>query len=461
MRIFQAGRVGALIGASILGVAASVQAAESARDSGFGYKFYYGVLHTQTAWSDGGWPNDATCTSSTALNAARLTPAQAYAYAKNNAPASGIDFLGISDHNHYWPSSYTAATVISHYHDGLTQAANATTASFVAIYGMEWGYNSNDNYPNEGHINLYETSKLFGWKNGSDGRAAYEVYTNPSQYVDPTGGKGVYSQALANPPAGLPAIGQFNHPADRDYGSGSYLGDDYQKFAYTTYADDLMHLLAVVSGNYVSKSTNSTGTGDRHAGPAADAPGGIYSPYTDKDMFNTALAAGFHVAPVADPDVHCSNYGNSGGDRTVALIPAGTAYSKAALFDAFHNRRVYATSNRGVQLVFTLASGANTYVMGAGGIRASGPVLTSGALTLHVSALSANNSIPVNSITIKEVKASDQANGTSTDAVTPATGLSSANFTITPAAGRHTYYAYVKAGSGDQLWSAPIWINQQ
>jgi hypothetical protein len=449
-----------VLGFLALTPAFGARAAEAAREVGFPWTFYSGVLHTQTAYSDGGWPNDATCSSSTRLDPGRLNPAQAFAYAISNAPASGIDFIALTDHNHYWDSSLTAATVLANYRDGLAQAASATTANFVGIYGMEWGFNSSANFPGEGHINLFETPKLFGWKNGFDGLPAYDVFTDPARYIDPVGGLGVYSQALANPPVGLPAIGQFNHPADLDFGGGTFIGDDFEQFAYTANADDLMHLFEVVSGDYVSTRTDSTGTGPRHAGPAGDAPGSVYSPYTDKDMFNTALAAGFHVAPTANSDSHCSNYGNSMGDRTVALLPAAAVYTKAELFDAFHNRRVYATTNRNVQLVFTLQSGASTYVMGAGSIRTAGPVQTAGVLTLHVSALSANNAVPVSSIMIKEVQPLDQAAGSSTDAVPPATGVPSADFLMTPAVGPHLYYAYVKAGAGDQLWSAPIWIKQ-
>src|SRR5262249_40537742 len=34
------------------------------------------------------------------------------------------------------------------------------------------------------------------------------------------------------------------------------------------------------------------------------------------------------------------------------------------------------------------------------------------------------------------------------------------DFTFTPSAGKHTYYVYVTLNSGDEMWSAPIWINQ-
>src|SRR5262249_56328196 len=95
-----------------------------------------------------------------------------------------------------------------------------------------------------------------------------------------------------------------------------------------------------------------------------------YSPYNSIDMYHRALSAGFHVAPAADSDAHCSNYGTSTRDRTVI---AATSLSKAALFDALHQRRVYATSDPTAQLAFTMNANGTTYYMGAGGIRTSDP----------------------------------------------------------------------------------------
>jgi hypothetical protein len=45
-----------------------------------------------------------------------------------------------------------------------------------------------------------------------------------------------------------------------------------------------------------------------------------YSVDTSTDMYNRALGAGFHVAPVVDFDTHCSNYGAATRDRPVVPL---------------------------------------------------------------------------------------------------------------------------------------------
>src|SRR5215467_1832207 len=419
------------------------------QDPLFPFNHYYGTIHTQTAFSDGGHPNTSTCASSTTHAAGDFTPAQAYDYARNTAH---LDFLGITDHNHLFDAacpSCTAAQVIQRYHDGLAAAASANVdGSFVAIYGMEWGYISNDSFPNEGHIGLFEVPKLFGWDPtgctlGTD--CFYEVFTDPAGVNYPA----MYTKALANPsPWG--AFGQFNHPSDGTK-SAAGQGVDFDSFQYTTNGDDLIHTIAVISGPATDFSTAGTDTGNRYAGEPVNGPN--YSPLNSIDMFNRALSAGFHVAPAADSDVHCSNYGTSTRDRTVI---AATALTKAALFEALQQRRVYATSLPTAQLAFTMNANGTTFFMGDGGIRTAGPVATSGAITLHSSVFDSAGHT-VTSIKIKEPVAG-ATNGSFN--LVASSSASPFDFTFTPAAGKHTYYVYVTLNSGDEMWSAPIWINQ-
>src|SRR5260221_3065052 len=170
-------------------------------------------------------------------------------------------------------------------------------------------------------------------------------------------------------------------------------------------------------------------------------------------MYNRALGAGFHVGPAADPDVHCSNYGTSTRDRTVILA---SSLTKAALFDALHNRRVYATSDTNTQLVYSMNAGGSTYYMGAGGIRTAGAIVTNGAITLHTSVWDPDGEVAT-SIKIKE-PVPGNTNGAETVIATATS--SPFDYTFIPPAGKHTYYVYVTLNSGDRLFSAPIWINE-
>jgi flagellar hook capping protein FlgD len=441
--------IGAAPAASTVSNTAVVTTSQAGQDPAFPFNHYYGTLHTQTTYSDGGHPNDSNCASSTTHAAGDFTPAQAYDYARNTAH---LDFLGVSDHNHLFENACpgcTAAQVIQRYHDGLAAAAAANVdGSFVAIYGMEWGFISNSSFPNEGHIGLFETPKLFGWEPSTctlGSSCFYEVFTDPSGVNYPA----MYTKALANP-SQWGAFAQFNHPSD---GTKSAAGEgvDFDSFQYTTDGDDLIHSIAVISGPATDPSTTGTDTGNRYAGEPVNGPN--YSPFDSIDMYNRALSAGFHVAPAADSDVHCSNYGTSTRDRTVL---AATSLTKAALFDAWHHRRMYATSLPTAQMAFTMNVNGSTFVMGDGGIRSTGPVATSGVITLHTSVFDTAGHT-VSSIKIKE-PVPGATNG-SFNLVASAT-TSPFDFTFTPSGGHHAYYAYITFNSGDEMWSAPIWINQ-
>lgn len=436
------------------GAANSTQAittqSQTGQDPAFPFNHYYGTLHTQTTFSDGGHPNDSNCAASTTHAAGDFTPAQAYDYARNTAH---LDFLGIEDHNHLFENacpSCTAAQIIQRYHDGLAAAATANVdGSFVAFYGMEWGFISTSSFRNEGHVGLFEVPKLFGWEPSGctiGVNCFYEVFTNQAGTSYPA----MYTTALANP-SQWGSFGQFNHPSDGTK-SASGEGVDFDGFTYTTDGDDLIHSIAVISGPAADPSTAGTDTGNRYAGEPVNGPN--YSPFNSIDMYNRALSAGFHVAPAADSDVHCSNYGTSTRDRTVF---AATQLTKAALFDAWHHRRMYATSLPTAQMAFTMNTNGTTFPMGAGGIRTEGPVATSGAITLHSSAFDSAGHT-VTSIKIKE-PVPGATNGAFT--LVASSSTSPFDFTFTPTGGNHAYYAYVTLNSGDEMWSAPIWINQQ
>lgn len=404
-------------------------------EPGFPFNFYYGTLHTQTSYTDGGHPNDATCASSTTHAAGDSTPTMAYNYARNTAH---IDFLGISDHNHLFDNACTGCTgaqVIQRYHDGLNSAAAATVdGSFVAIYGVEWGYISSDSFPMEGHINLYEVPKLFGWESGF-----YEAFTDPAGVNYPT----MYSVAKANPSV-WGSMGGFNHPA-------TTTGGDFNNFGYTADGDDLICTTAVISGPASGFSTTQADTGNRYAGPNT----AMYPSWATYDTYNRALGAGFHVAPVADSDVHCSNYGTSVHDRTGILA---TSLTKANIMDAIKNRRVFATSDANVQLVFTMVDLTSniTHYMGEGSNRVQGPVPIPSQVKLHVSIFDPDPGDTVSSIKIYE----PVTNNTSGQSTLIASGTTSPfDFTFTPATGKHTYYVYATLTTGAEMWSAPIWIN--
>jgi hypothetical protein len=434
---------------AVLAAAIWVRAFEPPFEAGYPYNFYYGSLHSHTTYSDGGHPNNSSCASSTSHLSTDATPSDAYAIARN----AGLDFFAVSDHNHQFNDACpgcSAAQIVQRYHDGLATAASATVGgTFVAMYGMEWGYISNPDagFPNEGHVGVMESPKLFGWEPSSctvGSSCYYDLYTSPNagDYLT------MYQTALNNPSA-WGAFGHFEHPSDGTK-SAAGQGVDFNSFAFNSAADDFIHTIAVISGPATDFSTLGTDTGARYAGDPMN--GSQYSVYTSTDMYNRALSAGFHVAPVADFDTHCSTYGLATRDRTVVL---SSTLTKASILDAIHNRRVFATSSKRGQLIYTMAANGTTYHMGAGSIRTQGPVSTSGSITLHAAGFDPNGAT-VTSIKIKE-PVPGATNGAAT--VVASTTTTPFDFTFTPASGNHIYYAYVTLSTGDEMWSAPIWIN--
>src|ERR1700755_300010 len=95
------------------------------------YNFYFGNIHSHSSYSDGNKDRNSS---------GYYMPGDDYNYAKGSYH---MDFLGISEHNHF-----TAGMQLAYYAQGLYQADTANAnGSFVALYGQEWG-----TIPEGGHV---------------------------------------------------------------------------------------------------------------------------------------------------------------------------------------------------------------------------------------------------------------------------------------------------------------------
>jgi Bacterial Ig domain len=370
------------------------------------YTVYYGNLHSQTNHSDGGG-NVSSCTSSQAAQTGQFGPADAFPYAKN----AGLDFLMTSEHNHYFDgssgtnASASPTTVKNLYQSGLSTASNynASNPGFLALYGMEWGVISNG-----GHMNIFNSSELFGWETNSSGQLLADALTPKSDYA------AVYA---AMKQRGL--VGQFNHPDS----SGQFIIGG-TSLAYSADADEVMVLSEVLNTSAFSNNTTETETGRS----------------SFEGTFNILLERGFHVAPASNQDNHCANWGKSYTNRTAVLLPNGAAFNNANFIDALKARRVFATMDKNSQLILT----ANGRLMGE-------RFQNSGVLNLTANfANTAGRS--VSTVTIYE--GVPGRNGTVTALTNSATA------SITPSLGNHFYYAKVTQDDGNILWSAPVWVEQ-
>jgi hypothetical protein len=370
------------------------------------YTVYLGNLHSQTSHSDGGGEL-AGCTGAQDPQSGAFGPADAYTFAQQH----GLDILVASEHNHMYDGSdgtrldAEPAAASALYQSGLTAAAdfNAAHPGFLAVYGLEWGVIAKG-----GHMNIFNSTELLGWERNASGALLADTLTPKSDYA-----------ALYTLMRQRAWVGQFNHPAR----SGQFLVGG-APLGYSEDGDQAMALCEVVNTN--AFSTNTSETEARRS--------------NFEFACNKALEAGYHVAFSSNQDNHCANWGASYTNRTAVLLPAGRPLSNAAFIDALRARRVFATMDKGSQLVLT----ANGHIMGERFIN-SGPL----ALVAHfastagkaVSMVAMFEGVPGRNGTVSQL---------SDTAVT----------TITPAPGEHFYYARVTQEDGNMLWSAPVWVSQ-
>jgi hypothetical protein len=372
------------------------------------YTIYYGNLHSQTNHSDGGTPL-ASCNGAENPQAGIYGPADAYAMMQNQA---GGDFLLASEHNHMFDgstgtnASANPTTAINLFHSGLTAASNYRTAhaSFLALYGLEWGVISNG-----GHLNLLNVDALAEWETNGSGQLIGEVNTPKSNYA-----------ALYQTMKTRGWIGMFNHPAT----SGQFLIGS-TALGYDSNGNDVMVLAEVLNSS--AFSTNTTQTESSR------------SSYVG--AWNILLERGYHVAPASDQDNHCANWGLSFTNRTGVLLPTGTSLTPTNFYDALRARRTFATEDKAGQLVLT----ANGHVMGE-------TFANIGALTLNANYASTNGQ------TVQRVQFFQGVPGRNGTVAQLTEGNGS--YTFTPASGAHFYYALVTQANGLRLWSAPVWVNQ-
>lgn len=345
---------------------------------------YFGNLHAHSSYSDG--------------NADDITkiPADDYAYAKT---ALCMDFLGISEHNHA-----TAGMSINDWQPGRTQAAAATTSSFVAMYGMEWGVISAG-----GHVVVYGMDSLIGWEAGN-----YQIFVDKPNY---TGAGGLFE--ILNRHGGN-ALGYLAHPNSTDY--NNVLGG-----AYNLNADNAIVGSAVESGPAFSTNTTYTNPGTSMS----------YLSY-----YKSMLAKGYHLGPTIDHDNHNMTFGHTAKTRLVVMAPS---LSENELLQGMRNMRFYASEDCGARITFTV----NTQPIG-------GILTQSGAPVISLSSTGM-----ASAITSVSIMFGVPGSGTSATALT---SFASGSFTYTDNAlangSQRYYYLDITEADGSRIVTAPVWYTR-
>lgn len=206
------------------------------------------------------------------------------------ASGTDLDFFAVTDHSNAFGEN--------DWNDGHSAAEAATQREFTALFGYEMSWPAAMQL---GHIAVFGTSASHSWEESpfsSAGTALQNFYAT-----------------LASEPN---AIGMFCHPSTR-YGTFS----DFDH--YSAAADNVMQLLEVF--------------GD------SDSEDLGYVSYI------RALDKGWHVAPTANPSGFGSDWGCDSDLRTVV---DAASLTEDGIYDALRSRRVYATEDGDLQILFSL-----------------------------------------------------------------------------------------------------------
>ena len=341
------------------------------------FNYYFGNFHSHSEYSDGAG-----------------LPSGDFAYGD---AANCMDFLGISEHNHV-----SAGMSLNNWNLGRAQASSATTSTFLAMYGMEWGTISTG-----GHVVIYGVPNLLGWDPGQ-----YQTYTAKGDY---NGASGLFS-TITN--FGPNAFATLAHPNNADFNG--------IMSTYSASADAAIVGTAVENGP--STSTNTT---------YSDPPASM----SYLSFYRNMLARGYHLGPTIDHDNHNVTHGHTETSRTVVL-----AYSlvEDEILNAMRQMRFYASQDCSAYVNFQV----NTNPLGS--------ILTGvGAPTITVTATTSN---PITSL---KIYTGVPGSGTNATVLTSTTN-ESISYTHAALTNLSTSYYYIDIteSDGKRIITAPIWYTR-
>ena len=339
--------------------------------------YYFGNFHSHSQYSDGSG-----------------LPSGDFTFADTS---NCMDFLGISDHNHV-----AAGMSLSNWIALKAQTATASTSTFLAMYGMEWGVISGG-----GHVVVYGVDNLLGWDAGN-----YQTYVPQSVY---TGSTGLFSTINS---FGNNAFATLAHPNNADYNG--------IQSTYDTAADDAIVGAAVENGP--STSTNTTYT---------DPPASM----TYLSYYRNMLARGYHLGPTIDHDNHNITHGHTATTRTVVMSPSLT---QADVLSSMRLMRFYASQDCAAYVTFKI----NTAQMGSIITKAGTPTIT----------VTSSTSNPVTSL---KIYSGIPGSGTNATILTSTTtgSITYKHSALTNLSSRY-YYIDITQSDGKRIITAPIWYTR-
>lgn len=220
-----------------------------------------------------------------------------------------------------------------------------------------------------------------------------------------------------------------DRPNNLEYGIDDFGGDTA---AWLAALDPRAELINLING-----PSHTDGT---HLPPGSPSEG----------EFRRYLNLGLHAAPTADQDNHKRNWGDATDARTAILAPALT---KAALLTAMRQRRVYATEDRNLRLIYRV----NGQLLGS---RITGATVPAQGAALTVLLAITDDDEPNAGYTVEvfsdEIGGNEVASIVRTQSVT---GNGMHNITgVSYQGGAQYVYLRVRQADGNRAWTAPVWL---
>jgi hypothetical protein len=278
-------------------------ASSSNRPQGYGgYHFYFGLIHSHSALSDGAG-----------------TASQAYTYARN---IGKLDFFSLTEHNNVVNGEWNAGSTEGLFRDKVIKAANDANedGEFVAFAGWEWTSGP------KGHIAMIH-------------KPGYEAYLHEDEQIKTMAN--IYGWLKT---AGDKVVAFFNHPGDYDSGK------EFDHFETEDKPQNIVGMELFNKG-YIEKGAYRNGPFTKYYYNTGYSKVSAGNPGKGKNYYDMALLNGWRIGASGSDDNHVSTWGTANDWRLVILSKELT---RAALFEAMQERRFYSTLDKNLGLSFCI-----------------------------------------------------------------------------------------------------------
>lgn len=406
-----------------------------------GQKVYYGLLHAHTLFSDGSG-----------------TPVDAFAMAK----AKGLHFFAVTEHNHSdaesgakerkdgiliatTPALYNGNSMVpvtrNWKENGTEQSEqitvkpliratkDASTSTFIALYGQEFSTISSSN-----HLNVFGIDQVLTSENGDVAALLRHLKTLPGNPIIQFNHPDVATDLFYKGNQAATKRKMFN-----DYGiDEGDLGPHFKDLV--TALDPYAHLIEILSGPAMKKKPVSNYN---------------YNPHENDYYFY--LKQGFHLSPSVGQDNHYKTWGAT-TDARVGIV--ASSLSESNIYEAFRLNRTFATEDKDLKVILYI----NDQLMGSSVSAAEESELKIQVYINDADEQDADYEIRLYSGDIDSELSTNATDWKASDGLIETIEVSGNGIhsipgifcTKTPG----FYYVRIEQDGSDLAWTAPVWVNE-